>query len=95
LCLQEELSFNPAGARNNSGRGAGYCRMRYIFYGEPENEEDCEPKTYPDFESVGAVWVSLEDLDDTRLRGFEPAFWFQAVADGCPIYPMSLFGEEG
>jgi 8-oxo-dGTP pyrophosphatase MutT (NUDIX family) len=76
-------------------RGGGYCRMRYIFYGEPLDEADCEPKTTPDFESYGAAWITLEELARVKLRGYEPATWFKYVADGGAVHPMSLFGLEG
>jgi 8-oxo-dGTP pyrophosphatase MutT (NUDIX family) len=75
--------------------GSSYCRMRYIFYGEPADEADCEPKTLPDFESAGAAWVAVDELRRLRLRGGEPVEWFEYVARGGQMYPMSLFGLEG
>lgn len=95
LRVEVSPSSMQRGVRGGGAGSSGYCRMRYIFYGEPADENDCEPKTFPDFESVGACWISLEELSQTRLRGHEPAVWFKAVAEGCPIYPMSLFGLEG
>lgn len=71
-------------------------RMRYIFYGEPE-DESAEPKTIPDFESLGACWVSVEEITSgrLRLRGSEPEEWFSYVAEGGTIHPMSLLAREG
>ena len=43
------------------------------------------PKSVPDFESCGAVWVTsaqLTALDDTDYRSPDPAFWFPAVTKG-------------
>jgi 8-oxo-dGTP pyrophosphatase MutT (NUDIX family) len=73
-----------------------YMRLRYIFYGHPTDENE-ECKTFPDFESVGACWVSVEDLrrTDIQWRGDEPHQWFQYVADGGVIAPMTFLTREG
>jgi 8-oxo-dGTP pyrophosphatase MutT (NUDIX family) len=75
----------------------GYVRMRYIFYGEPEDENDCEPKTLPDFESAGACWVTAEEVLSGRikLRGSEPLDWFDYVDRGGTIHDMTLLDLEG
>lgn len=75
---------------------APYMRLRYIFYGHPVDEnEDC--KTFPDFESVGACWVSIDDLnrDDIEWRGDEPHEWFRYVANGGLIAPLETLTREG
>lgn len=73
-----------------------YVRLRYIFFGHPVRD-DAPCKTYPDFESVGACWVSLEDLKDRNLqwRGREPHDWFTYVAMGGMIPPITMLTREG
>lgn len=52
----------------------------------------CSPKTLPDWESAGACWVSLDDLQHIPLRSKpEPCTWFPVVdkqGRGCdlPLY---------
>jgi ADP-ribose pyrophosphatase YjhB (NUDIX family) len=54
-------------------------RMRVIFFAEPTAEfiaSGAYPKSIPDFESVGACWVSKADLErGLKLRGSEPLIW--------------------
>lgn len=75
---------------------APYMRMRYIFYGHPISEEE-ECKTFPDFESVGACWVDLDDFKrpDIPWRGSEPKEWFHYVANGGLITPLGILTAEG
>lgn len=75
---------------------ARMCRIRYIFYGEPE-DDDAEPKTLPDFESAGACWVSAEEVRSgaLRLRGEEPLEWFNYVERGGKIHDINLLAHEG
>lgn len=78
-----------------SAAADGHARMRVIFLAEPVCEP-CVPKTLPDFESVGACWVSLEEIQasDMVLRGSEPLVWCAHVANGGHVSPMSLFSKE-
>ena len=71
-------------------------RNRYIFFGHPKDDA-AVPKTTPDFESLGACWVSCDDVKSGRfrLRGDEPLEWFQYVAKGGPVMPMSMLTTEG
>lgn len=76
---------------------APYVRMRVIFYGRPRNEDQL-PKSIPDYESVGAVWASANDVapeSGLPLRGREPQQWFAYVAQGGTIHPLSLLAGEG
>jgi phosphatase NudJ len=68
-------------------------RLRVFFLARPA--DDTPPKTTPDEESLGAAWVTLEDLDKIPLRGPEVRAIFEAVANGAPVYPLSLLTEEG
>jgi phosphatase NudJ len=69
------------------------ARLRVVFLGEPA--DDTPPKSEPDEESLGAAWVSLEQLAEHPLRGDEVRELFEYVAAGGPVYPMSLLQSEG
>lgn len=75
----------------NMQPGTKLSRLTFIFYAEPV-DDDAEAKSNPDFESVGAAWVSLEELmsGSLSLRGREPLEWFPYVANGGEIHPLSL-----
>ncbi len=53
-------------------------------------------KCIPDFESMGAVWAGLTELQDPtlRLRGLEPREWATYLENGGTIYPMSILKES-
>eukprot|EP00291_Cryptomonas_curvata_P025595 CAMPEP_0172174126 /NCGR_PEP_ID=MMETSP1050-20130122/13473_1 /TAXON_ID=233186 /ORGANISM="Cryptomonas curvata, Strain CCAP979/52" /LENGTH=375 /DNA_ID=CAMNT_0012846031 /DNA_START=214 /DNA_END=1341 /DNA_ORIENTATION=+ len=72
----------------------GYVRLRLIFYARPRDEAQL-PKSVPDYESLGAAWVALEDIGTLRLRGTEPAEWCRYVAEGGVIYPLSILSDRG
>ena len=71
------------------------CRMRYIFFGEPAEGEDDMAKTVPDFESVGAAWVSAEEIQTLPLRSDEPLEWFKYIAAGGRVHPLAVLTPEG
>ena len=68
--------------------------MRVIFYAEPKDPNQL-PKSIPDYESVGASWVTLEQLSHIKLRGSEPLEWITYLENGGVIFPMSVFTLEG
>jgi len=70
-----------------------YVRLRLIFYGIPLDEKQL-PKSIPDYESEGAVWVSIEEMKSLPLRGSEPAEWFPYIMEGGPVYPVSIISDE-
>lgn len=72
----------------------GTARLRAIFFGEPVDENQ-QPKTIPDFESLGAAWVDVNDLVQLPLRGREPTDWFTYVQKGGVVHPLSLLTHEG
>lgn len=72
----------------NDGSGqSGHVRLRVFFVGEPTSDY-C--KTLPDYESVGAAWVSIDELRLLHLRSDECIKWFQYVVDGGVIHPLSV-----
>lgn len=57
---------------------------RLVFYAEPLDDSE-EPKSVPDWESAGALWVSPEDLQELSpndYRSDDPAVLFPGVASG-------------
>lgn len=59
----------------------------------------CCPKTLPDFESAGACWVSLHELQGLPLRSpSEPCRWFPALDSGeaaqLPLFHSMEMPEE-
>jgi hypothetical protein len=65
--------------------------------GNPQQQQQqqlwpcCCPKTLPDFESAGACWVDVNELQQLPLRSAsEPCKWFEALASGdaeqLPLY---------
>jgi 8-oxo-dGTP pyrophosphatase MutT (NUDIX family) len=71
----------------------GSTRVRVIFAGEPI--DDAEPKSIPDEESLGAAWVTLDELSRYPLRGQEVEEMLRYVASGGPVYPLDLLQREG
>lgn len=53
-------------------------RLRVIFLATPIDESQ-KTKSVPDYESVRACWVRLEELEGLRLRADEPKIWFSYV----------------
>jgi len=69
------------------GRGT----IRIVFLSEPE-DENAEPKSVPDWESVGAVWADARDLErltHADYRSPDPADLYPKVASG-QLTPQSL-----
>jgi hypothetical protein len=75
--------------------GSRHTRLRFIFFGRPLDEKQ-ECKTMPDFESIGSCWVTAEEVTSgiLNLRGPEPTEWFNYVAKGGKVYPLSVVAAE-
>ncbi len=71
----------------------GECRVRVFVMARPAN--DTPPKSFPDSESLGAAWVSPEELSGFRLRGPEVSEVLFHVSRGAVVAPLSLLVEEG
>ena len=86
---------------DHSVKGMENCRMRVIYYAEPENVQEAHRfKTRADRESLEARWVTLKELDKLSherpgLRGPELVEWGEYLEKGGAIYPMAMFGDEG
>jgi len=71
-----------------------YARMRVIFMARPVSEDQL-PKSMPDYESCGASWVTLEELQELPLRGKEPVQWITYLSKGGQVAPLSVLTLEG
>ncbi|KAJ1569984.1 hypothetical protein HK096_007219 [Nowakowskiella sp. JEL0078] len=71
-----------------------FTRMRIIFSAKP-SEDSALPKSIPDFESCGAVWVAPEEIPKLKLRGMEPLLWCVNNSERLPdIHPLSVLIER-
>src|SRR5216684_2915660 len=70
----------------------GGARIRAIFIGEPA--DDRPPKSEADSESMGAEWVSIDELGNYPLRGPEAEALLRYVASGAPVYQLGLLASE-
>lgn len=71
----------------------GVVRCRVFFLGHPR--DDTPPKSAPDGDTLGAQWVTLDELHRYPLRGQEVRDIFEYVAQGGAVYPVSLLQPEG
>eukprot|EP00184_Porphyridium_aerugineum_P003678 CAMPEP_0184695048 /NCGR_PEP_ID=MMETSP0313-20130426/2803_1 /TAXON_ID=2792 /ORGANISM="Porphyridium aerugineum, Strain SAG 1380-2" /LENGTH=381 /DNA_ID=CAMNT_0027153435 /DNA_START=263 /DNA_END=1408 /DNA_ORIENTATION=+ len=71
-----------------------FARLRVLYVARPV-DENAPLKTVPDYESLGAAWVTVDELANLKCRGKEPNEWFPYVAQGGKIYPMDLMLSEG
>jgi len=66
--------------------------MRVALLTSPVEGTGLEPKSVPDFESVGALWAAAEDLErlrDEDYRSPDPAELYPQVASGrLPAHPI-------
>lgn len=73
-----------------------YNRMRVVYYAEPKDLA-AVPKSMPDFESLGAEWVTAEEVLSKKLkvRGMEPYLWIKYLeVEGGPIHPLAVLGSR-
>ncbi|CEM36802.1 unnamed protein product [Vitrella brassicaformis CCMP3155] len=100
---RQRMRVTPGGQRADPDHTKVSMRLKVIFYAQPKDHTQ-QPKTFPDFESAGALWISEEELSgDVRLgrqskiplRGSEPSEWFRYVCEGGPIYPLDIVNELG
>jgi phosphatase NudJ len=72
---------------------SGTARCRVFFTASPV--DDRPPRATPNEESLGAAWVTLDELGRLPLRGDEVLALFRHVAAGGPVYPLSVLALEG
>lgn len=74
------------------GGGALGARVRVLFSGTPL--DDTPPKTTADDESLGAAYLTLEELRALPLRGPDLGALLESVAGGRQVFPLELLGPE-
>jgi phosphatase NudJ len=70
----------------------GSARVRFIVMARPA--DDTPPKSEPDEESLGAAWMTLEEIQKIPLRGEEVLELFESAAKSAPVYPLELITSE-
>ena len=70
----------------------GSARIRVIFIGSPL--DDTAPKATPDEESLGAAYLTLDEIRELPLRGAELRVLLETVHGGCQVFPLDLLGTE-
>ena len=68
------------------------ARVRVIFTGSPIDDTPC--KTTADDESLGAAWLTLDEIRARPLRGYELATLLEGVASGGAVFPLDVIGRE-
>lgn len=71
---------------------ADTARVRVLFVGTPI--DDTPPKTTPDEESLGAAWLTMEEIRAKRLRGAELCALLESVEVGRQVFPLELLGTS-
>jgi 8-oxo-dGTP pyrophosphatase MutT (NUDIX family) len=66
-------------------------RMRVLFAGSPI--DDTLPKTTADEESLGAAWLTLDEIREKKVRGAELRALLESVEAGRQVFPLSLLGN--
>ena len=72
---------------------ADSARIRVVFLAEPAGETPL--KSEADHESLGAVWVTLDELHRYPLRAPYVRDVLEFVAAGGPVHPVSMIEAEG
>ena len=72
--------------------GEGQNRVRVLFTGTPI--DDTPPKTMADDESLGAAWLTLDEIRERPLRGAELRALLESVSGGRQVFPLELLGHE-
>jgi phosphatase NudJ len=68
------------------------ARVRVVYAATPR--DDTPPKITADEESLGAAWVTLEEIAKLPLRGSDLRALLESVAAGRQIYPLELIDGE-
>jgi 8-oxo-dGTP pyrophosphatase MutT (NUDIX family) len=67
-------------------------RVRVLFTGTPI--DDTPPKTTADDESLGAAYLTREEIRALPLRGAELGALLESIAAGRQVFPLELLGHE-
>jgi len=72
--------------------GSYDTRVRVLFTGAPI--DDTPPKTTADDESLGAAYLTLDEIRARPLRGADLGALLESVAEGRQVFPLELLGPE-
>jgi phosphatase NudJ len=72
--------------------GSYDTRVRVLFAGSPI--DDTPPKTTADDESLGAAYLTLDEIRARPLRGADLRALLESVAEGGQVFPLDLLGPE-
>ena len=75
--------------RHSMSRGVPIMEV-CVYFVARMTDEGQEVKTWPDYESAGACWVTLEEMCELRLRSESILPLTRQVVSGKPIAPLSL-----
>src|SRR3954462_12718811 len=67
-------------------------RMRVLFTGAPI--DDTPPKSVPDEESLGAAYLTIDEIRARKVRGAELGVLLEGVLAGRQVFPLELLGPE-
>ena len=68
------------------------ARVRVIYAGSPL--DDTPPKTSADEESLGAAYLTLDEIAKLPLRGADLRVLLESVARGRQVFPLDMLGRE-
>lgn len=68
------------------------ARIRVLFIGSPL--DDTAPKTSADDESLGAAYLTLDEIRERPLRGAELGALLESVVHGRQVFPLDVLGHE-
>ena len=68
------------------------ARVRVLLVGTPI--DDTAPKTTPDEESLGAAWLTIDEIRKLPLRGAELRALLESVEAGRQVFPLDLLGQR-
>lgn len=97
-CIREVLEETEVPVRldgiyriEHTANGAT-SRVRVIFAATPR--DDTPPKSVADDESLKAAWLTLDEIAKLQLRGADLRALLESVADGRPVFPLEVLGDE-
>jgi ADP-ribose pyrophosphatase YjhB (NUDIX family) len=68
------------------------ARVRVVFTGTAL--DDTEPKSVADAESLGAAWLTMDEIRSRKLRGAELRALLESVETGRQVFPLDLLGQR-
>lgn len=68
------------------------ARVRVLFTGTAI--DDTAPKTTADEESLGAAWLTIDEIRTKPLRGAELRALLESVESGRQVFPLEVLGQR-